>query len=297
METLDSKHMNMLDIFKHNETILIPQYNKCISEASPNDAVQYYKNKIYRLQKLKREYYFDNSKLLFTYYEREMSHIKTTNFFSTDKTPVNDVDNCKVCKCELVVDCELGKLVCSGCFRTKTSISNVYSTHYTEAVAEYNYSYKRINHFKEVVLQFQAKENTLIQPVVFENIKNKIIKERLAVDELNTENIKEILKKLKYKHLYEHVSFIKDKLGIKPPVFTIELEQRLYHMFHQIQTPYSNLCSDDRSNFLIYHFVLGKLLTLCGETKYNSLLSTIKNDKKLREHEHIWGLICKKLGW
>ena len=40
----------------------------------------------------------------------------------------------------------------------------------------YFYAYKRINHFREILAQFQAKESTQIQEEVIENIKLQIKK-------------------------------------------------------------------------------------------------------------------------
>ena len=40
------------------------------------------------------------------------------------------------------------------------------------------YAYKRINHFREILAQFQAKETTQIPEEVIENIKLQIKKER-----------------------------------------------------------------------------------------------------------------------
>jgi hypothetical protein len=300
METIDKQHSNMIAEFKHNELILIPEYKRIMEMSNtPPDMVQDYKNKIYRLERLKRNYLLDNSKHIFSYYEekQEKKAIKTTTFFNTNKQPVNDYDNCEICSGEIVYDEELGRLICRGCSRSIISISSEYTTHYNEPIAEYNYAYKRISHFKEIILQFQAKENTLIKDFIFVKIKNEIQKQRLEIDELNVDNIKGVLKKLKIKNLYEHINFVLEKLGVPAPVFSVELEERLCFLFQQIQTPYAMVCTDERSNFLNYHFVLAKLLELCDETEYLPLLSIIKDDSKLAEHNKIWKSICIKLGW
>jgi hypothetical protein len=295
---MDIKHSKMLIELAKNEKIII-ECNKQLLEQTNEDVIQGLKNQIYRLKKTKTEYYLDNSKHLFSYYEnkkKQKTPIKTTDFFNTNK-PIKFDNNCEICGCEMVLDGELGRLICCGCHISHVSISSEYSTNHNETTAEYSYAYQRIHHFKEVIQQFQAKENTLITDLVFSKIQCEILKQRLELYELNTENIKDILKKLKLKHLYEHINYVLDKLGVPPPVFSIELENRLYFMFQQIQTPYYQVCPDDRTNFLHYHYVLAKLLTLCGEMKYTHLLSTIKSSSKLAEHNHIWKLICEKLGW
>ena len=50
------------------------------------------------------------------------------------------------------------------------------------------YAYKRINHFKEIIAQFQGKETTQILTEVIENIKLQIKKERIDISQIN--NIK-----------------------------------------------------------------------------------------------------------
>jgi hypothetical protein len=112
------------------------------------------------------------------------------------------------------------------------------------------YAYKRINHLREILAQFQAKESTHIPSEVFENIKCQIKKERLEISDLTNRKTKEILKNLGYNKYYEHIPFIKDKLGIKPPVMSQELEETLCNLFMEIQKPYSKYCPKDRVNFL-----------------------------------------------
>ena len=42
--------------------------------------------------------------------------------------------------------------------------------------------YKRINHFKEILAQFQAKETTYISEEIMDKIKMQIKKERITID-------------------------------------------------------------------------------------------------------------------
>ena len=47
------------------------------------------------------------------------------------------------------------------------------------------------------------------------------------------------MKKLGYNKYYEHIPFIKDQIGIKPPLMTPELEETLCNLFTEIQEPYA----------------------------------------------------------
>ena len=124
---------------------------------------------------------------------------------------------------------------------------------------------KRINHFREILAQFQAKETTQIPDEVIENIKLQIKKERINVKNLTNKKSKDVLKKLGYNKYYEHIPFIKDKLGIKPPIMSQELEETLCNLFIEIQAPYAKACPDNRVNFLNYYYTVYKLCELLDD--------------------------------
>ena len=82
----------------------------------------------------------------------------------------------------------------------------------------------------------------------------EIKKERISTSTITNAKAKEILKKLGYNKYYEHIPFIKEKLGIKPPIMTPELEETLCNLFSELQAPYAKYCPNDRVNFLNYYF-------------------------------------------
>jgi len=144
--------------------------------------------------------------------------------------------------------------------------------------------------------QFQAKESTDIPISVIEVIQQQIKKERIELSSLTNKKTKEILKKLGYNRYYEHIPFIKDKLGIKPPVMTPQLEDTLCNLFMDIQIPYSKYCPNDRVNFLNYYYTLYKLCELLGEMQYLEYFPMLKDQKKI-EQDEIWKKICNDLSW
>ena len=170
-----------------------------------------------------------------------------------------------------------GVLICNKCSRNIPYLIENEKPSYKEPPKEVCfYAYKRINHFKEIVAQFQGKETTQIPPEVIANIKLQIKKERIDISQVTNIKTKEILKKLGYNKYYEHIPFIKDKLGIKPPVMTPEFEETLYNLFMELQAPYSKFCPDDRVNFLNYYYTAYKLCELLGE---DSLFGAFSNAK------------------
>ena len=191
-----------------------------------------------------------------------------------------------------------GICVCNNCSRSMKYLIENEKPSYKEPPKEVCfYAYKRINHLREILAQFQAKESTHIPSEVFENIKNQIKKERLEIKDLTNKKTKEILKNLGYNKYYEHIPFIKDKLGIKPPVMSQELEETLCNLFMEIQKPYSKYCPRDRVNFLNYYYTLYKLCELLGEKKFLPYFPMLKDREKRVEQDAIWKLICADLGW
>ena len=114
---------------------------------------------------------------------------------------------------------------------------------------------------------------------------------------LNNKKAKEILKKLGYNKYYEHIPFIKDKLGIKPPVMSQELEETLCSLFMDIQGPYARYIPDNRVNFLNYYYTVYKLCELLEQTQFLPFFPMLKDMGKRIEQDAIWKRICEDLSW
>ena len=206
---------------------------------------------------------------------------------------------CKNCnKGELIPVENEGIVICDKCHVSIKYIVEHDKPSYKEPPKEVCfYAYKRINHFREILAQFQAKESTQIPEEVIENIKNQIKKERIDVKQINNKKAKEILKKLGYNKYYEHIPFIKDKLGIRPPIMSPELEETLCNLFMDIQAPYSKFCPDDRVNFLNYYYTVYKLCELLDQRQFLSYFPMLKDREKRMEQDEIWKKICEELDW
>ena len=288
------------------------------------------KIKVYK--KKEKNYLLKNSNYIFEYFEKKKvisegnSKKKILHSFfnkkeqnSRKKKNMNDVvkylegvdqkylnienyvlnhEACSRCGGELVpVDYE-GVLVCKKCSTTMPYLIEHEKPSYKEPPKEVCfYAYKRINHFREILAQFQAKETTQIPPEVLTNIKAQIKKERIQLKQMTNKKAKDILKKLGYNKYYEHIPFIKDKLGIKPPVMSQKLEDILCNLFMEIQRPYATHCPDDRVNFLNYYYVLYKMCELLGETEFLPYFPMLKDPVKRIEQDEIWKKICIELHW
>jgi len=150
---------------------------------------------------------------------------------------VYSTDICQFCRQGEMIPIESeGIMVCNKCAKQVVFLIDNEKPSYKEPPKEACfYAYKRINHFREILAQFQAKETTSIPDHVLESIKQQIKKERIEISQFTDKKAKEIMKKLGFNKYYEHIPFIKDKLGIKPPVMTPDLEERLCNLFMEIQ--------------------------------------------------------------
>ena len=151
--------------------------------------------------------------------------------------------------------------------------------------------------FVKFLLNFKPKRRHKSLPEVLTNIKAQIKKERIQLKQMTNKKAKDILKKLGYNKYYEHIPFIKDKLGIKPPVMSQKLEDILCNLFMEIQRPYATHCPDDRVNFLNYYYVLYKMCELLGETEFLPYFPMLKDPVKRIEQDEIWKKICLELHW
>ena len=298
------------------------------------DRIRTLRKEIQNIKSLRKEYYLNNSQYIFDYFENKKQIIDNVNvnknivneffkikvenpekednsimhhrkyFSNLDESFIdmkdyeNNFDVCKRCNSEMTIIEHEGIIVCNSCFRQEPYLIEHDKPSYKEPPKEVSfYAYKRINHFREIIAQFQAKESTHISEEVIQNIKNQIKKERIDLKSLTNEKTKQILKNLGYNKYYEHISFIKEKLGIFPPRMSIELEQKLCNLFMEIQKPYSKYCPIERVNFLNYYYVLYKLCELLREDQYLPYFSMLKDQEKRNEQDEIWKLICKDLNW
>jgi hypothetical protein len=212
---------------------------------------------------------------------------------------IRSADICKSCyRGELIPMDDEGVLICNVCSTNVKYLIENEKPSYKEPPKEVCfYAYKKINHFKEILAQFQGKETTQIPVDVVESLKQQIKKERIDINKITYYKVKELLKKLGYNKYYEHINFIKDKLGFKPPIISQDLEETLCNFFMEIQYPYAKHCPDYRVNFLHYYYVLYKLFELLGETHYLPEIPMLKDREKLIEQDTIWKKICEELDW
>ena len=362
--TLDGKHKEFVNEFTKDEFDIIPKlkeerYNlkkqleleiqlPIEQKMEIKDRIQEINETIKILKNKKTNYFLDNSKFIFEYFENKkninnvdndrdnklvtsknqmlfnifkvkqeennkdkninenknknivqkyLSNIDET--FIDMNSYVRETDICQNCfKGEMIPLDDEGVLICNICAVNIPYLIENEKPSYKEPPKEVCfYAYKKINHFKEILAQFQGKETTQIPDDVIDQIQLQIKKERIGIEQLTHHKTKEILKKLGFNKYYEHIAFIKNKLGIKPPVFSPELEDTLCNLFMEIQAPYAKTCPDYRVNFLNYYYVLFKFCELLEETHFLHDIPLLKDREKLIEQDETWKKMCVELDW
>ena len=223
------------------------------------------------------------------------------NYIITNASQTSGANNtCVYCKQgKLIISDDDGYLVCDVCAASITYIPENEKQSYKEPPKEVGtFLYDRSNHFKEVLSQFQAKETTYISEVVIEKCKQQIKKERLTEKQLTYYKMREMLRNLGYdSKLYEHIPFIKNKLGVSPPILSRQLEMKLCKMFDETLVPFSKHQDDTRCNYIHYYFALYKMYELLGETRYAKDIPMLKEPGIFMSQDEIWKNICSELNW
>jgi len=359
--TLDGKHKEFVNEFVKDELDNIPRLKEeryCLNKQLeietelPIEQIMEIKDRIKEINEIikelkdrKNNYFLDNSKYIFEYFEnkKNINNVednklitsKNQLLFNIFKVKQDDLDKekninenknknivqkylsnidetfldmnsfvretdiCQSCyKGELIPLDDEGVLICNICAVNVPYLIENEKPSYKEPPKEVCfYAYKKINHFKEILAQFQGKETTQIPDDVINQIHQQIKKERIGIELLTHHKTKEILKKLGFNKYYEHIAFIKNKLGIKPPVFSPELEDTLCNLFMEIQAPYAKTCPDYRVNFLNYYYVLFKFCELLEENQFLHDIPLLKDREKLIEQDETWKKMCVELNW
>ena len=224
------------------------------------------------------------------------------NEFTNPQDYILSNDICDVCeKGEMVAQDEEGIMICNNvkCGQFITYIVDSSKPNNKDPPNEVSYTaYIRLNHFKEILSQFQAKETTQIPDEVIEMIRARIKKERITdMKQINYDKMREILRKLGLNKYFEHIQYINSIFGIKPPIMNEELHETLCVLFIEIQKPWAVHCPANRTNFFNYTYTLYQLCTLLDQTQYLPYIPMMKDREKQLEQDMIWKKVCGDLDW
>lgn len=207
---------------------------------------------------------------------------------------------CNQCNSEMIMCLNEANLTCSKCGYQGFILVDSDKPSYKDPPREVSYyAYKKINHFNEWLAQFQAKESTEIPQEIYDEILIQLKKERITnMGTLKPTKLREILRKMKCSKYYEHIPHIINRLnGQNAPFMSREDEEKLRHMFREIQPSFKKHCPKGRRNFLSYGYVLYKFCELLEMDEYLACFPLLKNRDKLYLQDKTWELICKDMGW
>ena len=222
---------------------------------------------------------------------------------------VSEKDESATCKCgvkaSITYDYPSGRNICETCGTILVHFFDSAFISYKESQDHdipVDFPYIRMNHFNELIAQFQAKEQTDIPEEVFEKLEEKFKTDVIDdYDELCYKYVKNKLRELGMENMYEHIPYIIYKFnGQPPPVLSLEQEQRFRKMFKQIQGPFErckHLNRKNRKNFLSYHYVFYKFAELLEMDHLLQYFRLLQSREKLFLQDRVWEAICKIMEW
>ena len=244
---------------------------------------------------------FDQNK---RYYQKYWSSVGGHLAYAQDYTFNPNV--CTGCGTgEMIPQDEEGTMQCNNdaCGRYIVHIVDSQKSTHVEVQNEIYYTaYVRLNHFKEILSQFQAKQSTVIPTAVIDRVRARLAKERLVTADICYTQMRHILTVLELSKYFEHIQHINAIFGVVPPKMDDELYDTLCMLFVEIQEPWARCCPPNRVNFFNYTYVLHQLLVLLDQRKYLPYLSMaadreMKDRAKQMEQDNVWKLVCKELDW
>lgn len=221
---------------------------------------------------------------------------------------------CTECKAEnqMIMDLTHQSLVCEHCgFVNEPSATLQVSFKDIDRVnISSKYQYDRITHFRDCMNQFQGKQNSSIDPKVYESLRYQFLQhglipadyERLpkevAFANITKEHILLFLKETGHTKHYDDVVLIHYELSGKRPPDIHHLENLLLQDFQKLTTLYDKKYrQSERKNFINTGYILYQLLKRhrfpCKKEDFN-ILKTI--DRKYY-HDNITKALFEELGW
>lgn len=225
--------------------------------------------------------------------------------YACGKVKNNKIMYCASCKELTGKDIEKILIQAEGCYVCKEcgDLEHVITeselpSHKELANEKQKYPYKKSNHLKEKLNQFQSKESTDVPEEICTIVKGDLKKRKIEYHKCTPPIIRTVLKKRQFTSWYEHLQQIYCKIsGANPITLSSEVEETILGMFQAMQESFRKHCPQHRSNFLSYSYVLNKLFRILKMPEHAIFFGLLKSKEKLREQDLIWSKICKDHGW
>lgn len=287
---------NSLSKYMSKVLPIITEYNKCIEEDDSTNVFSIMKNSG-TLSGYVEQRVNNNRGELYNKYLNIVEN-KPLNIVKTETEYI-----CKECNVAKIFCSIESLLICPSCGEDQlyfdTGLQGLTYEQEVNTDTNVHFAYKRINHFRELLAQLQAKESADIPEEVIYSLRNEFKKERITnTTDITQQKVKAYLKKLKYNKYYENAHQITNILtGKPPPQIDDDLHEKLTLMFMEIQEPFERVCPKDRKNFLSYNYVLYKLCEILNENEIKNYFPLLKSRIKLFAQDCIWKDICKIKKW
>ena len=165
-----------------------------------------------------------------------------------------------------------------------------------------SFSYKRVNHLRELLRQFQGRTTSTVPEEAVEKIYSELDKLTLPRDEITHLTVRKILKKLRFHRYYDNVVSLTIRINPKfePIKLTPEYEEKLIFQFIQLEKPFDEIkkkFAKNRNNFLSYPYLFYRLNEMNNRHDLNRDIRLLKSVQLVNRQDYLWRKLCEKLGW
>ena len=215
----------------------------------------------------------------------------------------NKYENCELCNGKMNVKISTSELTCAECGNTVKLIGTVLEDNhfYGQEGGRYKHgSYNPMRHCKTWVDSIQAKGSKSIDPLIIQQIKDKISKNKIVnVKNISIDQYRKYLKDLKLTKYNNHITLIRKYIsGISPPQLSHDEINRLYNYFDKSIKTYLEIKPPNKRNSMFYPFYIYKIIEIIIEepSKKKELLNCIHLQEKttLIDNDKYWKKICEK---
>ena len=268
------------------------------------------------LKAQKRELVRDYTKIYFP--EILAAHDKRIRAVNT--SIIEDV--CADCGSGDIIEAANSYHVCTECgvvahtgYSTRDPLANVNWEDSPQQKRQY--TYKRLNHFREYLRQIQGDSRTVIPEQLYDDLRLQFFKYHVKTEDITGESVRLMLRRLKVKakcteplslidptKYYEHREAIAARMNPTYKLLVIAPlhQERLCLMFVQLEDPFETIKAtmnqdERRKNFLSYPFTYFKLNELNGWDSYNERCDLLKSVELMNYQDKWWTMIMNILGW
>ena len=236
------------------------------------------------------------------FYPNLVRDIDKTKFDESARAP----NVCRSCSGE-IIEIENSQCICEDCgmvdqIGMSMNPANNLNWEDMQNAPGRQYTYRRLNHFREYMRQIQGQSRATIPDLIYTELKEEFRKVRMPAHKINPRRVKVKLKKIGRSKYYEHIESIAARLSstYKPIRIDPVHEEKLCLMFVQLENPFENIkhmVNRDRKNFFSYPFAFFKLNELNGWDEYNRSCSLLKSTELINKQDIWWKLVMIELGW